>query len=499
MGDGILALSFAPVHRFRPFALLPREFRQVHRGGGDLTGLTVAAEGPAAPYASVEVRVSACTGTVAAGLMAGPDDGLMVRWRARSQRLSLIIVDAGKTRTLRWTTLSLPPVFGLAFVLCENQVTAMVDRGSGWTSVLTERRRVRELTDLRQEDVLSRHHFAWAGESTRVDSVDAGPFGMVGVRDPRLVQNADGTPHVRGGRFFLTWTCSGLGFFPQAHWSVWSLDPETPGDMRLEALIFFRRDGLVVGDHAGQLVRDGDQWLVAISSWGDFGESTVHVREATSTLDLLTGVHVLDSVPVELPTSQATWDPGMSRIDGRWHVTFVESPSQNPFRFHPVLARTPTGRWTEGLERVGTAEHLDECEGPLLVDLDGDTWMIASDGASRTFPVFDLRGHRTGDLHAPYPSNIPHPQLVPQADGSWLMVTFDGTAYDEGTLGYGTHGDVVIMSSAPSASGVPEPARGTNPFGRADPGHRRVRPLTDAAHSGTGGSTEPRPGDRASR
>jgi hypothetical protein len=33
------------------------------------------------------------------------------------------------------------------------------------------------------------------------------------------------------------------------------------------------------------------------------------------------------------------------------------------------------------------------------------------------------------------------------ADGSHLIVTFDGTAFGEKVLGYGTHGDVVVMRS----------------------------------------------------
>jgi hypothetical protein len=33
---------------------------------------------------------------------------------------------------------------------------------------------------------------------------------------------------------------------------------------------------------------------------------------------------------------------------------------------------------------------------------------------------------------------------VPEGDG-WLMLTFDGTRYGGAVLGYGTHGDVVVM------------------------------------------------------
>jgi hypothetical protein len=57
---------------------------------------------------------------------------------------------------------------------------------------------------------------------------------------------------------------------------------------------------------------------------------------------------------------------------------------------------------------------------------------------------------RVGRLDAPYPTNIPHPQVLEREDGSWLMISFDGTQYAEKTMGYGGHGDVVIMGSRPA-------------------------------------------------
>ena len=60
-----------------------------------------------------------------------------------------------------------------------------------------------------------------------------------------------------------------------------------------------------------------------------------------------------------------------------------------------------------------------------------------------------------GVLDAPYGTNIPHPQLVPlggpggdrRSDAGYLMVTFDGTQYGQDVLGYGGHGDVIVMST----------------------------------------------------
>ena len=70
--------------------------------------------------------------------------------------------------------------------------------------------------------------------------------------------------------------------------------------------------------------------------------------------------------------------------------------------------------------------------------------------AAKEYVAYDLAMRRVGSLPAPYGTNIPHPQLLPLPAGSplgtELMVTFDGTAWGEKVLGYGTHGDHVVMA-----------------------------------------------------
>ena len=76
-------------------------------------------------------------------------------------------------------------------------------------------------------------------------------------------------------------------------------------------------------------------------------------------------------------------------------------------------------------------------------------------GQRRAFPVFDLPMRQVGALDAPYPTNIPWPTLVEVGDGGWLMVAFNGTPYGGPLLGYGTHGDVVLLRSTPSRGRAP--------------------------------------------
>jgi hypothetical protein len=403
---------------------------------------------------------AAADGPIVAGL-ASQDEHVLASYDPSRRTVSIEVRSEGRTRTVRRKKVTLPDRFGFAFVLCENQVTVLVDTRDGthdrngveaWRPLLTERRKVAQWLDLRVPETLAGLRYAWGSKGlatpAAVSDVQAGLFGMAGLRDPHLVQHADGTPYVHDGRMYLTASCAGMGFFQQAHWGVFRLDLEDPRRLEQTAQLFFERDGLLLGDHAGQVVRDGDEWIVATSSWGDFDFDGVHVRHTRTTEDVLHGVHVLRTERTPLPTDVGCWDPALTRIDDVWHVAFVESPSQKPFDFHPALAvGSPGGAWHEDLRLIGAAKDLHQCEGPILARIDDRWWLLASDGDGRGYPVFTTQMHRVGRLDAPYPTNIPHPQLVPLPDGGFLMVTFDGTQYGEKVLGYGGHGDVLVMRS----------------------------------------------------
>ncbi len=62
-----------------------------------------------------------------------------------------------------------------------------------------------------------------------------------------------------------------------------------------------------------------------------------------------------------------------------------------------------------------------------------------------------------GNLDAPHPTNIPWPMVFPVArpDGTtkYVLVTFNGTQYFEPVLGYGTHGDFLVMEAAQTNEG----------------------------------------------
>jgi hypothetical protein len=473
----IFDLSFTVESRDRPFAITAPGFVLAERAGAQAhTDLVRKDHEPLpAPFVAVEFDIDVGPGGVAAAGLGTVEDPTHARrdtilgcYDPSRREATVEVHREGQRHVLARADAQLPASGSrLAVAICENQVTVLAGadrlergRAEAWRVLVTERNAVRDLVDLRRPDTLSAQRLVWgarpASGEVRCSNVRAGLFGMTGMRDPHLVQHADGRPYVVDGKAYFTATCAGPGFFQQAHWGVFRLDLADPTRLEQVAQLYSFRDGLLLGDHAGQLVRDDEhgRWIVATSSWGDFSFRGVHVRHSETSADLLSGVHVLQTVPTNLPTTLSSWDPGMTRIGGRWHVSFVESQSQDPFDFHPALAAGPPGTdWDERLELVGAADGLHQCEGPILAHVGGTWRLLASDGDARRYPVFDLSMTHTGFLDAPYGTNIPHPQLVPLDDGEHLLVTFDGTQFEEERMGYGGHGDVLIMRSAPQAAG----------------------------------------------
>jgi hypothetical protein len=352
------------------------------------------------------------------------------------QRVALHVSTGGRTSThrSRRSGLQEAPVEAVALTLTGPQVTAFTQEAGAWVA----RARV-DLTD--RHDV---HDEQWLAGLTA--SGELGRFGQLGLRDLRLVCHADGSPCSECDTILLTATSAGPGGFPSGHCSVWGLDPATL-DLEHRADLFVRRGGGVYGDHAAHLVRDGDRWLLAASTWGDFDrvKRPVSVLLASSTHDLTRGVHVLDGRPLVLPTdgfpSVGVWDPHLVRTDEGWLVGFVSATKY--FRFHPVLAAGPELDALT-LRAVGTGP---ETEGTTIARVGGAWRVLASDRHRRAYPVLDLELREVGTLDAAYPTNIPWPTLV-ALDGQSLLIGFNGAAYGGRLAGYGSHGDVVLQRAS---------------------------------------------------
>jgi hypothetical protein len=374
-----------------------------------------------APYAAV-------TGPGSLELRSGTDR--MVA-RYDGDAVWLEVTTGRRTTRHRSRRFARPPgaVGEVGLTLTGTHLTALTQEDGQW--VARARADLRDRIATRSEDWL-------AGLAT--DARVAGRFGQLGLRDVRLVS---GLPD---DRVVLSATSAGPGFFDTAHTSLWELDRRTLALTHLSDLFFRRSDHPgVYGDHATHVLRDGGEWLVATSTWGDFHSKhrVVGVTLARTAADLLTGVHLLDTEPLPLPVdglrSVGVWDPHLARTDDGWLVGFVSATKF--FRFHPALAGGPS---LDALTLRGAAGHLTQAEGTTLAHLDGAWRVLASDKRGQRYPTYDLAMRETGALSAPYLSNIPWPTLVRDGDG-WLVVAFDGTPYGGRVCGYGTHGDVVFL------------------------------------------------------
>jgi hypothetical protein len=435
------------VRRLRPVDLVAPGSLRVEETTGGLVALPAVA-----PY--VAATTDACDGTGLALHLAGHRIGATLT----DGSVALALTrgdDAREVRSRRFHRADGPTALGLT--LTGTHVTAWSREAPGW--VARARHDLRDLVDTRDEAALADLRLELpAGGGV------GGGFGQLGLRDVRFVTDEDGTPLRRDGALWLTATSAGPGFFDTAHTSVWRLDTaalevEHAGDL------FFRRPDRpgVFGDHATHVVRTGDGWLVATSTWGDFEKPTtregrrepaglrVTLAEQPATVDLLRGTHVLDTRELPLPTdgldSIATWDPHLVHRDGRWLVGFVSA--RRFFDFHPALAG---GADLDDLRLLGAATDRRSTEGTTLVDVDGRLVVLASDGRDSRrgqrarFPAYDLTMTDIGTLDAPYPTNLPWPTLA-RLDEGWLMATFNGRPVGGKLLGYGTHGDLVVMRS----------------------------------------------------
>lgn len=419
-----------------------------------------------APFGAVEVSLSSRGGGTAASL-AGPD-GSQFSSVVDQGRVCITVRSAdGESihRSRRHGRTRRSPG-RLALALTGTHVSALTFEDGAWVvraRVDLSASGTAASPDVRDPDWLAGLSASWsATEPGSVTGWTAGTFGQLGLRDVRLVTWADGSAYrTDDGSVMLSATAAGPGFFGTAHTSTWTLNAQ--GGVRRGAELYFQRPDRPggYGDHATHVVRDGDRWLVATSTWSDFpadrqarAGARVGITLAETTADLTCGQHLLATRTLDLPTdgpSVGVWDPHLVRDDaGGWLVGYVTA--RRFFDFHPVLAAGPS---LDELTLRGAATDRTATEGTTLARLDGTWRVLASDGRDNRrgvrgrFPVFDTSMREVGTVDAPYPTNIPWPTLVPpdpdEPGDRWRLVTFDGTPSGGALVGYGTHGDLLVM------------------------------------------------------
>ena len=518
-------------------------------GQDDYYTILKSGTGQRAPFATVIIDVASLTeGTVYAGLYKDARNYVHAYYNETTNTVGLearvdgVLYELG---SMQPEQAEFGTSFRFAFVANENRVIALVgDRHMdiGNFRPLIERDVFFETgngasgtLDLRRRGVLRDFNNGFGARSERgsdivFDRVRAGYFGEAGVRDPHVVQYADGAPYIKDNKLYFTLTNAGLGFFEKAHWGVWTMDLSDYTNIEQVGNIFWYNAGepnKILGHHAGQIVRDeeGGRWIVVVSSWGDFGpqggdqgtfgeitypdeapgyEPPVDILydEVRFTEgNLLKGVHILEGKKhpvnaVPFPT-EGKWDPGLTRINGRWYLPYVIALDLFT-NFQPALARSPMGGdHTQAVEFVGADWEKRATEGPIIQKLGGEWRLFASCGDDEPqqfqnrYPIYFLRAANPrapddvrprdtpafpepptaeeeklrrlafdGYLEAPHPTNIPHPMIVPISIRSggrrrtkYIMITFNGDQFFERVLGYGTHGDFFVMQATQTVAG----------------------------------------------
>jgi hypothetical protein len=463
---------------------------------------------PSAPYAAVIVDVRAFSrsainqNSVYAGLIKDESNYVVAWYNHATKKAGFDVAVNGTVTKLAETSATLTAPVRFAFVLNSKEITALADEGGGqfdgWKPVANYPNATPEYpdpaiapglsqyVDLRDPNVLTQYKYGFgvrgdSGATIVLKSVEAGYWGRAGVRDPHVITYADGTPYIdKDNKLYLTLTNAGLDFFSTAHWGVYTLDLSNytdPSALKEVGKLFFEREGKVMGDHAGHIVYDdtAGHFLIGVSTWGDFtynGVEVYYTEEPGDVLDVLHGVHVLKAQELQLPTALPTeptghWDPHFVRIaqdpdPPLWYVAFVESPTQGtPWDHHPALAK---GDSIENLTLVDAKEELRQTEGMVIQKISGEWYVLCSSGRGEipaledpegvppaSYRIYDLDMNLVGTLNAPYVTNIPHPMITPlpdlpgQGDTKWIMLTFNETSFYNNFLGYGTHGNFVVM------------------------------------------------------
>jgi hypothetical protein len=172
---------------------------------------------------------------------------------------------------------------------------------------------------------------------------------------------------------------------------------------------------------------------------------------------------------VPFPT-EGKWDPGLTLINGRWHMVYVIALDLFS-NFQPALARSPEDADHTEVRFVGADWSKRATEGPIIQKLGGEWRLFASCGDDEPeqfqnrYPIYFLRAANPnapanlrprdtnperfepptaeeevlrrlafdGYLDAPHPTNIPHPQIVPisitvngRRRTKYIMITFNG-------------------------------------------------------------------------
>ncbi|KGT40042.1 hypothetical protein P421_00180 [Heyndrickxia coagulans P38] len=394
-----------------------------------------------------------------------------------NNRLNKVGFDAKVSGTLHASgivsDIHLQPGVRIMFVLLENQVTLLSNDGNGWSKLSSWD--LLGIVDFRDELTLSEYKYGFgvAGDAGTVISIDefkGGYYGLVGVRDPNVVAWSDGVPYIKDNKLYLTMTCAGLPggggrrAIAAASFGVFTLDL-TSYKLELIGKIYFKRNNVLMPDHAGNIVVDKDDgsFHVFISTWGDHWDTGwVNIGYGKTLENVFHGFNVIEDVQIlNMQTKNSAYDPHALKINGEWVIGFIETTARFvPWGFFPSLVKGDLNNLVYvGGDRSVVVGDYTGCEGSKLQKI-GDKWYLMAGQNTGDYRVYDLNMTYVTNLNVEPITPIPnaHPMVTPvpfRGKTKYIMPMFDVQNYN----GDSTMGNFYVLEASETENGYEFPIR----------------------------------------
>jgi hypothetical protein len=298
------------------------------------------------------------------------------------------------------------------------------------------------------------------------------PGGSYGLRDPNVITFADGTPYVRDGKYWITYTVpDAVGSYSGNHMAVASFDPVSY-HLEHTADIFFRPGvGLATNIYAGQLLYDPavDRWRVVVSTWGPLvaSPSDQVLRMGSTQRDICYGTHLINVTVPTIPQPGGVpviYDPNL-RYDGSlWQLIATANNGTGGQNFPALWTSPDLVTWTN--VAWNTAHAAEGCRWAKV----GGVWYALAAGLGsgdvHDFLCYDANLNYLGNLSlwsAGFDSldgfqgndsgPAPHPCLIPVEDDDrtrYVLITFDRSNYGAGKAATGA---ALVMEAAQIPTG----------------------------------------------
>ncbi len=323
----------------------------------------------------------------------------------------------------------LSPPYKLGFSLVANSVCVYGDTGTGWEYLTgysiptaTVNFKTTALTGWKRGfTVATPNNHTWV-----FDNFNGGCFGGVGIRDINPITLYNGNPSITSNTIRAVCTfvdAKGVGFQGTADINL------TTYSISMVGVQFISRDGAKQNDVAGQILTDGTNYKLLITTWGNgFGGVLDLLYKDFSSDNISTGVRLLTGLTkVNVPTQLAgygVYDPSLFLDGSTWRlahtITKATSFVGDPF-YTAVCQSSDLVTWTNPFDDRSTLKY----EGTRVVVFEGGYYIMS--GTTNKFRYYDKFVNYRGDISATVDGGTvtqPHPSIF-KLGGDYYLITFD--------------------------------------------------------------------------